>query len=100
MMELTLNVAEHAHVVGGNKVNGNTLTTESTATTDTVDVVLAVGGEIVVDDERDLLHVDTTGEKIRGDEDTRRTRAELLHEDLTLLLLHVTVLKSVLAPTS
>ena len=40
---------------------------------------------------RDLLDVDTTGEQVGGDEDTRRARAELLHDDLALLLVHVAV---------
>jgi hypothetical protein len=32
-----------------------------------VDVVLAVGGEVVVDDERHLLHVNATGKEVSGD---------------------------------
>jgi hypothetical protein len=87
-----LNITQHTNVLGGDKVDGNTLTTETATTTNTMDVVLAVGGEIVVDDERDLLDVDTTGEQVGGDEDTGRSRTELLHEELTLLLVHVTVL--------
>ena len=89
---LTFNIAQHAHVLRGDEVDGDTLPSEPTTTTDTVDVVLAVGGQVVVDDERNLLHVDTTGEEIRGDEDTGRAGAEFLHEDLALLLLHVSVL--------
>ena len=86
-----LNVAEHADVVVGDKVDGNTLTAETTTTADTVDVVLTVGGQVVVDDKRDLLDVDTTGEEVGGDEDTRRAGSELAHDDLSLGLLHVTV---------
>ena len=56
-----------------------------------MNVVLTVGGEIVVDDEGNLLNVDTTGQKISGDQDTRRTRSELLHNQITLSLVHVTV---------
>ena len=37
--------------------------------TDTVDV-FAVGRQVVVDDEGDLLHIDTTSKKIGGDQDT------------------------------
>lgn len=87
----TLDVTKHADVLGGDEVDGDTLATETTATADTVNVVLAVGGEVVVDDERDLLDIDTAGEEIGGDENAGRARAELLHEDLTLLLLHVAV---------
>ncbi len=43
-----------------------------------VDVVLAVGWEIVVDDEGHLLDVDTTSKQIGGDENAGRAAAELL----------------------
>lgn len=86
-----LNLTHHAHVVGSDEVDGHTLTSETATTTDTVDVVLAVGREVVVDDQGDLLDIDTTGEKVGGDEDTGRTRAELLHDHITLTLVHVTV---------
>lgn len=86
-----LNVTEHTHVIARDKVDGNTLTTETTTTADTVNVVLPVAGKIVVDDQRNLLHVDTTSEQVGGDQDTRRARAELAHDDLTLRLLHVAV---------
>jgi hypothetical protein len=57
-----LNLAKHAHIIIGGKVDCNTLPAESTTTSNTMDVVLAVVGEIIVDDERNLLYVDTTGE--------------------------------------
>lgn len=86
-----LNLSHHAHIVSGDEVDGNTLTTETTTTTDTVDVVLAVGRQVVVDDQRNLLDIDTTGQKVSGDQDTRRTGTELLHDNITLGLVHVTV---------
>lgn len=86
-----LDFTHHAHIVGGDEVDGNTLTTETTTTADTVDVVLAVGWQVVVDDQGDLLHIDTTSEQVGGDQDTRRTRAELLHDHVTLSLVHVSV---------
>ncbi|GKT55011.1 hypothetical protein ColTof4_08128 [Colletotrichum tofieldiae] len=85
-----LNLSHHADILGGNEVDGNTLTTETTTTTDTVDVVLAVGGEVVVDDQGNLLDVDTTGQEVGGDQDTRRSGTELLHNQVTLSLVHVT----------
>lgn len=86
-----LNLAHHADIVSGDEVDGDTLATETATTTDTVNVVLAVGGEIVVDDEGDLLNVDTTGQKIGGNQDARRTGTELLHDHITLTLLHIAV---------
>lgn len=56
-----------------------------------MDVVLLVGGDVVVDDQGNLLDIDTTGKQVGGDQDTGRSRAELLHDDLTLALLHVSV---------
>ena len=85
------NFAHHTDIVSSDEVDGNTLTTETTTTTDTVNVVLTVGGEIVVDDQGNLLDINTTGQKVSGNKDTRRSRAELLHDNITLALLHVTV---------
>lgn len=56
-----------------------------------MDVVLTVGGEVVVDDQRDLLDVNTTSQQVGGNEDTRRAGTELLHDEVTLGLVHVTV---------
>ncbi len=56
-----------------------------------MNVVLTVVWQVVVDDQGDLLHIDTTGEQVSGDEDTRRARSELSHDDLALLLVHVAV---------
>lgn len=40
---------------------------------------------------RHLLDVYATGEQVRGDENARRTRAELSHNNVTLPLAHVPV---------
>ena len=56
-----------------------------------MNVVLTVGGEIVIDYERDLLDVDAAGEEIGGDQHARGTGAELLHDDIALALVHVAV---------
>uniref|UniRef100_A0A182QIK8 Uncharacterized protein n=1 Tax=Anopheles farauti TaxID=69004 RepID=A0A182QIK8_9DIPT len=39
----------------------------------------------------DLLHVDTTSQQIGGDQHTRRTGTELLHDNVAISLLHITV---------
>lgn len=56
-----------------------------------MNVVFAIGRQIVVDDAWDLLYINTTSKQISGDEYTRRARTELPHDDLTLALVHVTV---------
>lgn len=86
-----LDFTHHTDIVGGDEVDGDTLTTETTTTTDTVNVVLTVGGQVVVDDQGNLLNVDTTGQQVSGNQDTRRTGTELLHDNITLGLLHITV---------
>lgn len=86
-----LDLTHHADIISGDEVDGNTLTPETSSTTNTMDVVLTVGGEIVVDDQGDLLNINTTGKEISGDEDTGRSGTELLHDNITLSLLHVTV---------
>ena len=92
-----LNVHKRSLVLLSHEVDGSTLTSESTTATDTMDVVLAIGRQIVVDDQRDLLHIwiwqfrvysrhlirlltDTTGQQIGGDQDTRWTGAEFAHD--------------------
>ena len=56
-----------------------------------MDVVLTIGGQVKVNDERNLLHIDTTGQQIGCDQNTRGTRAELTHNDVTLTLVHISV---------
>lgn len=56
-----------------------------------MDVVLSVGGEIVVDDQGDLLDIDSSGQEVGGDENAGGAGTELPHDDVTLLLVHVSV---------
>ena len=86
-----LDFSHHADILSGDEVNRNTLSAKTTTTTNSVDIVLTVGGKIIVDDQGDLLDIDTTGQKISGDQDTGRTRSEFLHNQITLTLVHVTV---------
>jgi len=63
--------SHHAHIFSSNEVDRDTLSSETTSTTDSVDVVLTVGREVVVDDQGDLLDIDTTSQQVGGDQDTR-----------------------------
>ena len=56
-----------------------------------MDVVLPVGGQVVVDDKGDLLHVNATSKQVGGDQNPRRAAAELPHDHVPLLLVHVAV---------
>lgn len=55
-----------------------TLGTETTGTTNTVQVRVGVGGEIVIDGEVDALDINTTAEDISGNTDTLVELLELL----------------------
>lgn len=88
---MILDFLKEAGILRKNKVDGCSLSTETASTTDSVDVVLFLHGELVVDNETDLLDIDTSGEQVSGDEDTNSTGSELLHHDFTLLLVHLTV---------
>ena len=63
-----LNITEDTNVVILDKVDGNTLATETTRSTDSVNVELTVVGEVVVDHQRHLLYIDTTSPNVRGNQ--------------------------------
>ena len=86
------NVVESAFVIICDKVDGDALATKSPAASNPekigcfgkltlnvnesydipMDVVLPVCGEVIVDNERNLLDINAPGEQIRGDENARR----------------------------
>jgi len=88
---MILDLLQETGITGQNEVDGCSLSAETTGTADSMDVVLLLLGKLEVDNESDLLDIDTTSEHISGDKDTHGTRSELLHHDFTLLLVHLTV---------
>lgn len=88
---MLLELFDEARVLRQHKVDGSSLSTETTGTTNPVHVVFLPHGKLVVDDESDLLDIDTTGEQVSRDQDSGRTLTELLHDEVSLRLLHVTV---------
>src|SRR4051794_25110694 len=84
-------LSHHADIILSDEVNGHSLSAETTSTTDSVNVIFSVCGKVIVDDERDLLHVDTTSQEVGSDKYTGRAGAEFLHDYVTLSLLHVAV---------
>lgn len=86
-----LNLSHHTDILGGDKVDGNTLSTETTTSTNSVDVVLLVSRQVVVNNQRDLLDIDTSGQQIGGDQNSRRTGSELVHNGVSLTLRQVSV---------
>ena len=52
-----LNVLQSSFVLFCDKVDGSSFTSKSTTATDTMDVVFAVRRQVIVDDQRHLLHI-------------------------------------------
>ena len=88
---MILDLFDEGSILGQHEVDGGTLSTETTSTTDSVDVVLLLVGKLVVDNETDLLNINTSSEEISCDQDTDGTGTELFHDDITAELVHLTV---------
>merc|ERR1712137_1123727 len=86
-----LEFTEGLDILVGDEVDGDTLATKSTGSADTVNVVLQVAGQVVVDNQGDLLDINTTSRKISGDQNTTGTSTELVQDNITLLLRDVTM---------
>ena len=85
--EPLLNLLENLLVLlRADEADGHTLGTETTGTTDTVEVAVSVGRQVVVDGQVDTLNVNTTTEDVGGDTDTLLKLLELLVALDTLLL--------------
>jgi hypothetical protein len=78
-LETLLNLLEDLLVIlVAHEGDGETLGTETTGTTDTVEVGIGVSGKIVVDGKVNALNIDTTSEDVSGDTDTLVEFLELL----------------------
>ncbi len=78
-------------VVVCDEIDGNTQMTESSGTTDTMQVCLGHLGEIKVDDNIHSLDVDTSGEQVWADQVTACTVAEIVEDTVTVILAHLGV---------
>jgi hypothetical protein len=73
---LTLNVTQNSNIFAGNKVDSHALAAEPARSTNAVDVVFTVAGQVVVDNQADLLNVDTTSPNVGRDEHAAVALAE------------------------
>ena len=62
------NIAKNSNVVRLDKVDGDTLSPVTSRPTNSVDVQLTVVRQVVVDDQRDLWHVQTAGPNVSADQ--------------------------------
>lgn len=88
---ILLDISEDPDVIVLDKVDGHTLAAKSSGSADTVDVQLTIVGQVIVDDQRDLLNINAPGPNVGGDQDSRLARPELLHNGIALLLRHISV---------
>lgn len=88
---MILDGLDELSVFGEDEVDRGTLSTVTTGSTNSVDVVLLLEGQLVVDDETNLLDINTSGKQIGSDEDTDGTGTELFHDDVTSKLVHLSV---------
>lgn len=88
----TFNFLEDVEIFVGHEVDGNSLTTETTRTANSVNVLVEVLlGDVVVDDQRDLVHIDTTSHQISSDQHSAAASSEFVQNDVTFLLVDQTV---------
>ena len=69
-------VADNVTVATVEESSGNTDVTRATSTTDTMDVIVDVRGQVIIDDVCDVGNIETTSGDGGGDEDWSTTGAE------------------------
>jgi len=88
---MILDILQEAGVFWQHEIDCCSLSSESTGSTDSVNVVLLLDWQLVVDDEANLLNIDTSSKQVGGDEYSHSTLSELLHDDISLDLVHFSV---------
>jgi hypothetical protein len=66
---MVLDLSDESSVIRGNEVDGHTFSTISTCSTNSVNIVFFLEWKFVVDDQIDLLDIDTSGKNICSNED-------------------------------
>lgn len=89
--QLLLNLVKVETVLVGYEVDGQSQVSKSTGSTNTMEICLAVLGEIKVDDDIDGLDINSTREKVRADEVAANTVAEVMENVVTVGLEHFRV---------
>jgi hypothetical protein len=88
---MVLDFSNELCIVWQNKVDCHTFSSETTSSTNSMNVVFLLEWKFVVDNETNLLDIDTSCEKIGGDEDSGGTSSEFLHDSISLDLIHFTM---------
>jgi hypothetical protein len=69
-VEMFLDFLDESGIGGGNKVDSSSLSTKSTSTTNSVNVVFFFERKFIVNDKTNLLNINTTSEQVSGDENS------------------------------
>lgn len=91
LLEQLHQVANNTAVVAVEKGSGNASVAGTASTTNAVDIVVNVRGQVIVDNVRDIGNVQTTGSNSSGNENGAVAVAEKLESLLTLALGSVAV---------
>merc|ERR1712228_495410 len=78
-------------IIVRNEVDGDALSTETTTAANAMQIILCVLGQLKVNNQGYLLHVDATRQQVCGNQNSRGTRAELTHDQVSLLLIKLRV---------
>jgi len=88
---VVLDLFDESSILRQHEINRSSFLAETTSSTDSVDVIFLSEWKFVVDDQADLLYIDTSGEQISSDEDADGSLTELLHDYVSLDLVHLSV---------
>merc|ERR1719240_1259360 len=86
-----LNVLHCSNIIICNKIYGYAFAAKTAAAPNAMQIILHVLRQVKVDDQGHLLYIDATSEQISGDQHTRRARAELAHDEVSLLLIELSM---------
>ena len=67
---MLLNLLNESCITRQHEVYSSSFSTESASSTNSVNVVLLLVGQFVVDDQADLLDVDSSSEQVSGNQDS------------------------------
>jgi len=87
--EFLFNLVQIEPVIPVDQVNSQTKVTESSGTTDAMEVGFGILGEIKIDYNVDGLNIDTTGEEIGADEIAAHPVPEIVEDTVAMVLQHL-----------
>lgn len=88
---ILLDIPQNFQVLVSHKVYSHSLTPETSTSADSVNIELTVSRQIVVDNQRNLLHIETSTPKISRYQDSGISLSELTHNSISLFLVHISV---------